>query len=77
MRPINAAPELETPEVSSNEAVNPNRLEPMLIRLPPTLAEKLRLLARHTRVRQSDYLREAVADLINKYVHVMPQDGQH
>ncbi len=43
------------------------RLEPMLIRLPPALAAELRNLARRTRVRQSDYLREAVADLLNKY----------
>jgi predicted DNA-binding protein len=46
------------------------RLEPMLIRLPPTLAERLRRLARSTRIRQSDYLREAVADLLAKYDHL-------
>jgi Arc/MetJ-type ribon-helix-helix transcriptional regulator len=45
----------------------PGRLEPMLIRLPPALAAELRNLARRTRVRQSDYLREAVADLLAKY----------
>lgn len=50
------------------------RLEPMLIRLPPTLADRLRRLARATRIRQSDYLREAVADLLAKYGHV-PLDG--
>jgi hypothetical protein len=44
-----------------------NRLEPMLIRLPPAFATELRNLARRTRVRQSDYLREAVADLLAKY----------
>lgn len=43
------------------------RLEPMLVRLPPQLAHELRNLARKTRVRQSDYLREAVADLLAKY----------
>jgi len=48
-----------------------NRLEPMLIRLPPALAERLRRLARATRIRQSDYLREAVADLLAKYGHVI------
>jgi uncharacterized protein YecE (DUF72 family) len=51
------------------------RLEPMLIRLPPTLAERLRRLARATRIRQSDYLREAVADLLAKYDHVL-EGGQ-
>jgi hypothetical protein len=43
------------------------RLEPMLIRLPPELAARLRRLARATRIRQSDYLREAVSDLLVKY----------
>jgi hypothetical protein len=54
---------------------NPNnRLEPMLIRLPPAFAAELRNLAKKTRVRQSDYLREAVADLLAKYGH-LPPDG--
>ncbi len=52
------------------EAANANRLEPMLVRLPPALAAELRSLARKTRVRQSDYLREAVADLLAKYGHL-------
>ncbi len=50
------------------------RLEPMLVRLPPSLASELRNLARRTRVRQSDYLREAVADLLAKYAQVQPID---
>ncbi len=53
------------------------RLEPMLVRLPPSLAEQLRQLARATRVRQSDYLREAVADLLAKYNHLrLPDEEQ-
>jgi hypothetical protein len=60
-----------TPETS---AVHANRLEPMLIRLPPSFAAELRSLARRTRVRQSDYLREAVADLLAKYGH-LPDGG--
>jgi predicted DNA-binding protein len=47
-----------------------SRLEPMLVRLPPSFAAELRNLAKRTRVRQSDYLREAVGDLLLKY-------GQH
>jgi hypothetical protein len=47
----------------------------MLIRLPPTLAEQLRRLARLTRIRQSDYLREAVADLLAKYGNVMVEEN--
>jgi Arc/MetJ-type ribon-helix-helix transcriptional regulator len=59
-------------EISNAEAISPasnsaTRLEPMLVRLPPALATELRNLARRTRVRQSDYLREAVADLLAKY----------
>jgi predicted transcriptional regulator len=53
------------------------RLEPMLVRLPPSLAQQLRDLARATRIRQSDYLREAVADLVVKYQHVtLPQGSE-
>ena len=61
---------LQPPMVQSATNGSNNRLEPMLVRLPPTLAEQLRQLARATRIRQSDYLREAVADLLNKYNHV-------
>jgi hypothetical protein len=60
--------------VPSNANPNANRLEPMLIRLPPVFAAELRNLAKKTRVRQSDYLREAVADLLAKYGH-LPMDG--
>jgi hypothetical protein len=48
------------------------RLEPMLVRLPPVYAAELRNLARRTRVRQSEYLREAVADLLAKYGQLPP-----
>jgi hypothetical protein len=64
--------EVETPMMANGE--NQSRLEPMLIRLPPAFAAELRNLARKTRVRQSDYLREAVADLLAKYGH-LPSDG--
>jgi len=50
------------------------RLEPMLVRLPPAFAAELRNLAKKTRVRQSDYLREAVADLLAKYGHLPAGD---
>jgi len=53
-----------------------SRLEPMLIRLPPQLADRLRRLARATRIRQSDYLREAVSDLLAKYGHVSLEEGR-
>ncbi len=57
----------------ADDTQHSNRLEPMLIRLPPAFAAELRNLARRTRVRQSDYLREAVADLLAKYGH-LPAD---
>lgn len=71
--------DLQTPiETStSNGSAAATRLEPMLIRLPPVLAEQLRQLARATRVRQSEYLREAVVDLLEKYRHVQYRAGEH
>ena len=54
-------------ETLSTTIDNQTRLEPMLVRLPPAFATELRNLAKRTRVRQSDYLREAVADLLAKY----------
>jgi hypothetical protein len=69
---MSAALDLDTAVM--NPADNHARLEPMLIRLPPSFAAELRNLARKTRVRQSDYLREAVADLLAKYGH-LPTDG--
>lgn len=61
---------LELTDLSPTAAQN--RLEPMLVRLPPAFATELRNLARRTRVRQSDYLREAVADLLAKYGQLPP-----
>lgn len=61
---------LQTRTVQSDDPNHSSRLEPMLVRLPPTLADQLRQLARETRIRQSDYLREAVSDLIAKYQHM-------
>lgn len=68
---MNAHAHAAPPDVGATQV---NRLEPMLIRLPPALAEQLRRLARATRIRQSDYLREAVSDLIAKYGHVIEEE---
>ncbi len=65
----------ETAPAAANEG-SATRLEPMLIRLPPALAAELRNLARRTRVRQSDYLREAVADLLAKYGQLRTTDDR-
>ena len=40
--------------------------------VPNEVAERLRELAKKTRVTQSEYLREAVADLLRKYPTVEP-----
>jgi Arc/MetJ-type ribon-helix-helix transcriptional regulator len=62
-------------DAPQNPAIdNQTRLEPMLVRLPPAFAAELRNLAKKTRVRQSDYLREAVADLLAKYGHLPTVD---
>jgi hypothetical protein len=65
MHPVDIVP--ANSDANPSHPSNPSRLEPMLVRLPPALATELRNLARRTRVRQSDYLREAVADLLSKY----------
>ena len=38
--------------------------------MPVVYKEKLRFLAKKTRINQSEYLREAVEDLLSKYGHV-------
>ena len=43
------------------------KLEPMLVRLEPEDAERLRALARKTRIHQGQLLRDAVADLLAKW----------
>jgi len=63
------------PPTPPSGSPHPGRLEPMLVRLPPELASRLRQLARATRIRQSDYLREAVSDLLAKYGHLSAQDS--
>lgn len=46
------------------------RLTSLVFRIPKPRLEQLKELSRRTRVRQSEYLREAIADLLQKY-----QDG--
>ena len=47
------------------------RLTSLVFRIPKPRLEQLKQLSRKTRVRQSEYLREAIADLLMKY-----QDGE-
>jgi hypothetical protein len=44
--------------------------------VPETEAEKLRELSRKTRVAQSEYLREAVDDLLVKYDRLAAGEGE-
>lgn len=45
--------------------------------VPEEQVQKLRELARRTRIHQSEYLREAVDDLLGKYGHGTPKkEGQ-
>jgi predicted DNA-binding protein len=43
------------------------RLTSLVFRIPRPRLEQLKQLSRKTRVRQSEYLREAIADLLTKY----------
>jgi len=46
---------------------NENRLTSVVFRLQRDRLDALKELSRHTRVRQSEYLREAISDLLGKY----------
>lgn len=43
------------------------RLTSLVFRIPKQRLEALKELSKRTRVRQSEYLREAIADLLEKY----------
>lgn len=43
------------------------RLTSLVFRMPKEMRDRLRALASKTRVRQSEYLREAITDLLAKY----------
>lgn len=51
------------------------RLEPLLLRVPPEFVEQLRAMSSETRVPMSEYLREGVADLLRKYGRLPPRPG--
>lgn len=50
------------------------RHEPVLIRIPPEIAEAVRALSRRTRVPIAEYQREAMADLVRKYEALLARD---
>lgn len=46
---------------------SPSRLVSLVFRIPKPCLEALKGLSTRTRVRQSEYLREAIEDLLAKY----------
>jgi len=56
-----AAPEVAVSDAQESQVVSTHVL------VPEDQAQKLRELSRRTRIAQSDYLREAVDDLLQKY----------
>ena len=49
------------------------RLTSVVFRLNKDRLDALKELSRETRVRQSEYLREAISDLLDKYEEQLPQ----
>jgi Ribbon-helix-helix domain len=68
------------PAADSGETSSPGQPAPTSevvsthVLVPEGQAEKLRHLARKTRIAQSEYLREAVDDLLDKYGKAQRQD---
>ena len=52
---------------------NPPRLTSLVFRLHRSRLDALKRLSRETRIRQSEYLREAISDLLEKYEDRRPQ----
>jgi predicted DNA-binding protein len=50
-----------------------SRLTSIVFRLQKDRLEALKELSRETRIRQSEYLREAIGDLLEKYDHPASQ----
>lgn len=69
---------LEDPLPDSNAAPAPSRRRrtiPTNVLIPVAHRDALKRLARRTRVSQSEYLREAVADLLDKYRSVLDDEA--
>lgn len=81
MQDGSSAPSADFPSHSSSEAP-PSSSGPTAeevvsthVLVPAELVHKLRELARRTRIHQSEYLREAVDDLLAKYGRMGPGEG--
>jgi hypothetical protein len=70
-----AAPAAEGESPAAAPSPAPTQADPVVsthVLVPEEQAEKLRELSRKTRVAQSEYLREAVDDVLEKYAKVKP-----
>jgi predicted DNA-binding protein len=52
---------------------DPDRLTSIVFRLNRDRLDALKELSRSTRIRQSEYLREAISDLLGKYDELIAQ----
>ena len=69
------SPEASQPSTDSNGSDAPESVVSTHVLVPIEQVHKLRELARRTRIHQSEYLREAVEDLLTKYVRP-PDSGE-
>lgn len=64
----------DSSEPSTQEAPRRDGVVSTHVLVPELQAEQLRELSRKTRVAQSEYLREAVDDLLGKYKKLPPEE---
>jgi predicted DNA-binding protein len=53
------------------DAPHTDPLTGLVIRIPAGDYGSLKTLSERTRIRQSEFLREAIADLLDKYAHLL------
>jgi hypothetical protein len=68
-------PEASQAPADSNGPEAPESVVSTHVLVPIEQVHKLRELARRTRIHQSEYLREAVEDLLSKYSRQGPPEG--
>ncbi|MGZ3460444.1 MAG: ribbon-helix-helix domain-containing protein [Archangium sp.] len=79
MQDANASPMSSESTPASADSSGPDASESVVsthVLVPIEQVHKLRELARRTRIHQSEYLREAVEDLLAKYGRPASGDGQ-
>ena len=79
MQDASASPMSSEVTPTSNDSHGPDATESVVsthVLVPIEQVHKLRELARRTRIHQSEYLREAVEDLLSKYGRMANSGGQ-